>query len=227
MPRILTLHVRPRPQMKLLVRAWIPLWCAAAWLALPPMGEGGRVEAQAAQAKRHLEQRHTAVQRVLGQSPKTDAARARRDAQLDRMLKDLLDYETLSRRSLDNHWDGRSPAERERFVGLLQQLVERSYKRNLENTLDYHVRYAQAEDEADGVMVRTVARSRKNPRAPTVSIDYRLHRVEGQWRVYDVITDGVSMVQNYRSQFNRIIAREGWNGLIDRMKSKLEADEEI
>jgi phospholipid transport system substrate-binding protein len=183
--------------------------------------------AQPAQARDFLEKRHDAVIRVLRQPSKGEAAKARRDSRLDTMLANLLDYDTLSKRSLASHWDGRSAQERVEFVGLLKQLVERSYKRNLQGTLDYQVRYSDAEAESEGVLVRTVARSKKNPRAPAVSIDYRLHRVGAEWRVYDVITDGVSMVRNYRNQFNRIIDREGWSGLIERMRAKLASQDEF
>jgi phospholipid transport system substrate-binding protein len=189
------------------------------WLAAVPAA------AQPAQAQQFIERRHAAVHRVLRADASTASARTRRDAQLDRMLSELLDYDTLSQRSLAKHWEDRSPSERKDFVALLQQLVERSYKRNLENTLGYSVRYTGAEAQDEGVLVQTVARSKKNPRAPAVSIDYRLHKVDGQWRVYDVITDGVSMVRNYRNQFNRIISKDGWSGLLERMRSKLASED--
>lgn len=183
--------------------------------------------AQSGEARQFLERRHEALMQILRNAPKTDAARARRDAKLDQMLSSLLDYEELSRRSLGPHWKRRSADERRTFTGLLEKLVERSYKRNLEQTMSYRVRYMTGQASDDGTLVRTEARSKKNPRAPAVSIDYHLHRVDGQWRVYDVVTDGVSMVRNYRNQFNRIIDDEGWSGLIERMRSKLDSSEDL
>lgn len=183
--------------------------------------------AQSVEARQFLERRHASVMKVLRNPPKTEAARARRDTKLDEMLSGLLDYQELSRRSLGSHWKKRSAQERRVFTELLEKLVERSYKRNLEQTSKYRVRYMAGQASGEGVLVRTEARSKKNPRAPTVSIDYRLHRVDGQWRVYDVITDGVSMVRNYRNQFNRIIDKEGWSGLLKRMRKKLGSDEDL
>ena len=179
-------------------------------------------EAQAADAKRFLEAKHDAVQRLLRKKPRSDAEATQREKKLESILEGLVDYEELSKQALGDHWDARSAEERAEFVSLLRQLVERSYKSNLQQTLDYQLRYGDAEAEGDTVLVRTTARSRKNRRAPEVSIDYRLRRVDGQFRVYDIITDGVSMVRNYRSQFHRIIEKDAWKGLIDRMKKKLE-----
>ena len=82
--------------------------------------------------------------------------------------------------------------------------------------------YGEAEAQGDSVIVRTEARSRTNRRAPVVAIDYRLHQLNGNWRVIDISTDGSSLVESYRRQFRRIIRREGWDGLLNRMRARLE-----
>lgn len=184
-------------------------------------------QAQEKEAQRFLQHRHDAVIHVLEQPAGGPTATKKRDAKLDQMLGNLLDYEELSRRALGAHWSEHSQQERDRFVDLLKQLVQRSYKQNLQRTLGYRVQYVGGRNGDDGVVVKTVARSRKNPRAPEVSIDYKMHRVGGQWRVYDVITDGVSMIRNYRNQFNRIIDKEGWSGLLKRMQKKLESTDDL
>lgn len=169
------------------------------------------------EAREVLKREHRAVMRLM---EKPEGARSER---LDRMVRELLDFQELSRRSLGEHWDERSSAERETFVELLRKLVQRSYTGNVERTLDYEVSYEAAEQEGDVVLVRTTARSKKNPRKPPISIDYRMAENENEWRVFDIITDGVSMVQNYREQFDKIIQEEGWDGLLSRMRSKLES----
>ena len=191
-------------------------------LGLPAPAQAQPAQAQPAQAQRFLEQRHTEVQRLLRQP-----SGERRDGRLSTILGELLDYDELSRRALSQHWEAQAPESRAAFVDLLRQLVERSYQANLENTLDYEVSYEGAEAIEGGVLVRTLARSATNRRAPAVSIEYRLHRERGQWRVFDVTTDGSSMVRSYRSQFNRIIGREGWEGLMRRMRARLEAGSEV
>ncbi len=98
---------------------------------------------------------------------------------------------------------------------------ERNYESNLERTLDYEVTYERESQRGDLTVVHTTARSRAQRRQPPVSIDYAMRRVNGTWKVVDVSTDGVSMVDNYRSQFTRIINRDGWNELIARMQRRL------
>ncbi|MBX3245632.1 MAG: ABC transporter substrate-binding protein [Myxococcales bacterium] len=175
------------------------------------------VRAQPSEAQRFLQQRNEAVMRLL-RRPQS----ASRDDELTRMLGDLLDYEELSRRSLANHWGERSEAERSEFVAILRQLVERSYRDNLQRTVSYDVRYQNTEARGDDVLVQTEARDRDNRRAPAVSIDYLVQRRGNTWKVVDLTVDaGLSMVDNYRRQFDRILRREGWSGLMERMRSRL------
>lgn len=175
-------------------------------------------------ARRYLEQKHEAVNRILRREANSDAARQRRDRQLTRILNGLLDYEGLSRAALAEHWEERSEAERERFVDLLRQLVERNYQGNLERILDYEISYDDETRRGDRTIVTTSARSRTERRQPPVEIEYTLVRSGGDYRVVDVRTDGVSMVQNYRNQFHRIIDRDGWDELIARMERRLAED---
>ncbi len=169
-----------------------------------------------------LEHRHEEVNRVLRQPAANDAARERRSERLRVILNDLLDYQELSRRALGDHWDEHTPAEREQFVNLLRQLVQRNYEGNLERILDFQVSYDRESREGDLTVVHTEARSRTQRRQPPVAIDYAMVQRDGQWRVVDVTTDGVSMVTNYRRQFHRIITRDGWQELITRMQRRLE-----
>ncbi len=168
-----------------------------------------------------LEQRHEEVNRILRQPTANDAARQQRSERLREILNDLLDYEELSRRALGDHWQEHSEAERQQFVDLLRQLVQRNYEGNLERILDFEVTYDRESRRDDLTVVHTTARSRQQRRQPPVSIEYAMHSTGGTWRVVDVTTDGVSMVDNYRSQFHRIIARDGWSELIARMQRRL------
>jgi len=176
-------------------------------------------------ARAYLERRHDEVNRILRQDAETDAARERRSQRLTRLLNQLLDYEGLSEASLGDHWDAHSEEERARFVALLRQLVERNYEANLERILEYEVSYEDERSRGDRTLVTTSARSRTQRRQPPVEIEYTMRSVSGDWRVIDVTTDGVSMVRNYREQFDRIIERDGWDELIARMERRLEEDQ--
>lgn len=192
-------------------------WLAAT-LALAPLG--GVAAAQGG-PQALLERQHHEVSRILGEPANTDAARQQRTERVRAILNDLLDYEELSRRALADHWEEHSAAERQQFVDLLRQLVERNYEGNLEQILDFEVTYERESRRGDLTIVHTSARSREHRRQPPVAIEYAMRQTDGRWRVVDVTTDGVSMVDNYRNQFHRIIARDGWSALIARMQRRL------
>ncbi len=168
-------------------------------------------------AQRFLEARHQQVNRLLRQPPNEA-----RNRQLEQLLDGLLDYQALAQQALANHWEERTPAERQQFSDLLHELVSRSYKDNLQRTMSFEVQYLGEDTRGDSVVVHTRARSRENRRAQPVEIDYVMRRDPSGWRVLDVATDGVSLVDNYRSQFNRIIDREGFDGLLRRMQSRIQ-----
>jgi phospholipid transport system substrate-binding protein len=169
-----------------------------------------------------LEGRHDAVRGILKDDAATPSQRGERNERLAKALADLIDYEELSQRALRDHWAELSTADRREFVNLLSRLVERNYQQNLESTLDFKVRYESEETGPDGTIVHTVARSRQSGRAPEVAIDYTMVRDGQAWKVYDITTDGVSLVTNYRSQFNRIIREHGFETLLHRMQKRLE-----
>lgn len=181
------------------------------------LGTFGLGSAQAApDAAQFLKGRHATVEKILKRG-KSEA----RESALTAELSQLLDYAELSKRALRDHWGTLDDAQKAEFSRLLTQLVERSYQQNLESTLEFKVSYSAPQKRGDEVLVQTVARSTKNRRAPEVMIDYALVPVATAWRVCDIVTDGVSLVANYRSQFNRIIKKHGFDGLIERMKKKL------
>jgi phospholipid transport system substrate-binding protein len=136
----------------------------------------------------------------------------------------LLDYDTLAKDSLADHWNDRSEAERREFHTILKQLVQRNYRKNLRKTLEYAVEYRGESKAKKGYLVRTVAKNRKNPREEPISIDYVLHEVDGKWLVADIITEGSSLVNTYKSQFRRVIKKKGFDGLLKQMKAKLDQE---
>jgi phospholipid transport system substrate-binding protein len=197
-------------------RALSSILSLAFLLAIP-----GLALAQAGPATRYLHGRHDRVTEIMRRAATTDALRTTRDGEVSAILGDLLDYDELGRRSLGAHWTEQTPAEQQRFVSLLRQLVERNYRTNLEHILEFEVSYGTETTLPEGALVHTSARSRADRRQPAVEIDYSMHLVGETWRVFDVNTDGVSMVRNYQQQFSRIITEHGWAGLISRMEQRL------
>ncbi|MCB9659289.1 MAG: ABC transporter substrate-binding protein [Polyangiales bacterium] len=193
------------------------LLLAAATLLFASQGPGvAFAQADPAEAQAFLTSRHDALRQLFAQRPS-----AARNERLSAMVSELLDLEELSRLALRDHWESRTPEQRAEFVSLLRRLVQEQYERNLERTMNYTVTYDGADVRGQVVTVRTLARSGTNGRAPAVSIDYQMKKVGNVWRVFDIATDGVSLVRNYRTQFNRIITRDGWDALIARMRDRL------
>lgn len=138
---------------------------------------------------------------------------------IEKAFDAVLDYEKLGRESLNAHWDKLTPEERAEFQGVLRQLVRNAYRRNLRKTLDYEVTYKSEKKSADQQSTQVSTTASKANEA--VQVEYVLHQVNGGWRIYDIVTEKVSLVSTYRSQFNRIIKKDGFRGLMDRMKKKL------
>jgi phospholipid transport system substrate-binding protein len=140
---------------------------------------------------------------------------------IESIFDEMLDYDSLARSSLQDQWDTLTEAQRKEFRDVLKQLVQRAYRKNLDKTANYDVRFEGESKAKDGFVVKTVATHRSNARDEPVSIDYVVHRVDGAWRVNDIVTEGSSLVTNYRRQFSRVIKKDGFDELMRRMKKKL------
>ena len=175
------------------------------------------VPARAAEsAQDFIQSRQSQVTQLVRQAPG-----AQRDKQVAAVLDGMIDYDELAKRSLAAHWGDLSDAQRKEFTDILRGLVRRNYERNIKNILDYRVEYLGEETGSDGVVVRSRASSASNKREEPISIDYQLMKAASGWRVVDVVTEGSSLVNNYRNQFHRIIQKDGYDVLVRRMKEKL------
>jgi phospholipid transport system substrate-binding protein len=174
-------------------------------------------DARAAEAPvAFVKSKQTQVAALLRQPPS-----ASREKRLAGVLDSMIDYDQLARQAMASHWDGLTTAQRKEFTELLKELVRRSYERNIKGILDWRVEYLGEDSDPNGVTVHTRATSKTNTREEPISIDYKLVEVSDNWRVYDIVTEGSSLVGNYRSQFNRIYQKDGYQGVIRRMKSKI------
>jgi phospholipid transport system substrate-binding protein len=133
----------------------------------------------------------------------------------------MLDYQTLAEGSLGSEWAARSDAEKAEFSELLKQLVRKAYERNLKKTLGFNVEYVSETPKGNAIVVSTKAVSKKNAREEPVEIKYVMAEKKGAWVVQDIITEDVSLVSSYRSQFTKIVKKDGFPTLIKKMKDKL------
>lgn len=138
------------------------------------------------------------------------------------VVNGFIDFEELARRSLGKHWEKRTPAERAEFVEILAELIERNYVKQLRGNLGYKLEYRDQKVDGDKAHVVTVVKVTKDGRTEEVTVEYKMRKTKRGWMAYDVITDDVSVVRNYRSQFNRIITRDSYEELVKKMRRKLE-----
>ena len=138
------------------------------------------------------------------------------------LFDEMLDYPALSEGSLGTEWAARTDAEKAQFSDLLKQLVRKGYERNLKKILNFNIDYVTEEAaDAGAVMVKTKAKSKTDAREEPVEIVFKLAQKGGTWRVQDIVTEGVSLVSSYRSQFTKIVKKDGFPTLIQKMKDKL------
>ena len=158
---------------------------------------------------------------------KREGRQGERRAAIRRLANEIFDFSETARRSLGQHWQARTPAEREQFVRLYADLLERSYIGKIELYSGERILFVGDTIERDQATVRTRLQTKAGTEIP---VDYRMHRVGDRWLTYDVAIEGVSMVANYRAQFNKIIQASGYGSLVSKLTEKqeqgLEADRE-
>ena len=140
-----------------------------------------------------------------------------RRAAVRKIANDIFDFSETARRSLGRHWQGRTPAERDEFVQLFSDLLERSYISKIETYGGEKIAYNGDSVEGDQAKVQTKLVTKGGGEIP---IEYRMHKVGDRWLVYDVVIEGVSLVANYRTQFNKIIQTSSFKELMNKMKNK-------
>jgi phospholipid transport system substrate-binding protein len=152
---------------------------------------------------------------------KESTGKARRAA-VRKIANDIFDFSETAKRSLARHWPPRTPAEREEFIALFADLLERSYISKIEVYGGEKIGYLGETIDGDLATVRTKIVTKQQTEIP---IDYRMLRSE-KWLVYDIIIEGVSLIANYRTQFNKIITTSSYQELVKKMKTKQEEFDE-
>jgi phospholipid transport system substrate-binding protein len=140
-----------------------------------------------------------------------------RRTEVRKIAESIFDYPDTARRALGPHWNARSPQEQQEFSKLFADLLDRAYVSKIELYQGERVRYVGETVDSEEATVKTVIATKKSSEIP---VDYRMHLRDGRWLVYDVIIEGVSLVSNYRTQFNKIVQTESYNALVQRLRAK-------
>ena len=126
-----------------------------------------------------------------------------------KLVNKMLDFDALCKDSLGKHWETRTEAELKDFTVTLKALIEQNIVKRLKSTKGNAVEYQSEKVKGNTATVVTLVRDGDGPRAAEIEIAYKMKKKGKSWIVVDMDTDGVSLVSNYRSQFNKLIKKEG------------------
>jgi phospholipid transport system substrate-binding protein len=163
------------------------------------------------------QQIQSAVERVttILKDPKLQADAKRQE--LREAVYPKFDFTEMAKRSLGNHWQRRSPEEQQEFVKLFTDMIENAYMSNLEAYQGEKVVIAGEKQDKEYAEVNTKIVSKKGEE---FTVNYKLRQAGSDWKIYDVVIENISLVNNYRSQFNRVIAQSSFDELFRKMKDR-------
>ena len=148
---------------------------------------------------------------------KPEAKAAERRAAIRRLASDIFDIDEIARRTLGRHWKVLTGAERAEFVQAFGDLLRRSYFMKIDGQSVEKIALVGEAIDDDQAIVRTTIKTRQGTEIP---VDYHMTRRGDRWRAYDVAIAGVSLVANYRSQFERIIQKTSYQQLVKQVREK-------
>jgi len=148
---------------------------------------------------------------------KGDDKRAERRATVRKIAIEVFDVNETARRALGRHWAARTPAEREEFVQLFTDLLDRTYVTRIDQYGGEKVKFVGETVDGDNALVKTKIVTKQGTEIP---VDGRLLRRNDKWLIYDISIEGVSLVANYRAQFDKIITKSSYAELVRQLKDK-------
>jgi len=163
-----------------------------------------------------LKQSVDQVVKILSDPALREKPEARHD-QVRKVAENIFDYPDTARRSLGQHWNGRTPEQQQEFVKLFADILDRAYVSKIDLYQGERVQYTGETIDGNEATVKTMIAAKQGSDIP---VDYRMHMKNGRWAVYDVIIEGVSLVSNYRTQFNKVIQTESYDALVQRLRAK-------
>jgi phospholipid transport system substrate-binding protein len=178
-----------------------------------------------AQAGEPLDLVRTAVDKAIQtlKDPKLQSQDKKKE-RIDRLreaLNPIFDYEEMAKRALGAHWRRRTPAEQEEFVKLFRDFLERIYSDKVDLYGGEKVRFGRELIDKDFAQVESTI---IKPKGEELAVIYKLRQLNGQWKVYDAVVENISIVNNYRSQFDRIISSSSYEELVKRLQEKAGQD---
>lgn len=158
------------------------------------------------------------VQAVLQDSrfKGADKQKERRE-QIRQIISTRFDFPEMAKRSLGSYWQRGSSEEQQQFTKLFTELLERSYADQIESYDGEKIVYGRENVSQNQAEVDTKIVTKKGEE---IAVSYKLQNASGDWKVYDVVIENISLVNNFRSQFNRILAKASFAELLQKLQSK-------
>ena len=154
---------------------------------------------------------------VLNQAKVAKKDKTETIGRLKTIVYPLFDFTEMARRSLASYWKKLDAQQQNTFVAAFTELLEKTYADRIDLYEGQKVAYTGETIDAQYATVNTKVTG-KNGQA--FAADYKLHRIDGSWKIYDIVVEGISLVNNYRAQFSRVIARSSFEDLIKSMQQK-------
>lgn len=195
--------------MCLAALAYVLVWCLAAGASSP----GGEIPTEA--VRKTVDQ----ILRILEDPAlKNPTKHAQRRRMLEDIAAERFDYAEMSKRVLGAYWKPLTEAQRKEFVEVYKGFLSDKYAGRIDDYVGrkQDVGYLSERIEGSYAEVRTELRSDKT----NLPMDYRLLLKDGRWSAYDIIVDGVSLVSNYRSQFQKIIRERSYEELVKKLRER-------
>lgn len=163
-----------------------------------------------------IRHRNETIQKILKQAgDKVDDATRER---LKDIINNIIDFKELARLALGKYWKERTEKEKAEFVDVFRKLIRNSSVKKLEIYRADRIEYKPAVIKGDKATVTTIAyKGRKS-----VEIVYKMHKVNGQWKVYDMVIDGLSTARSYRDSFYKQIAKSSYQEMYNKLVKRLE-----
>ena len=173
---------------------------------------------------------HHGLDQVIAVFQKTNVSLAARREELRRLAEHNFDFTDMAKSVLGYHWRSLSPEQRSSFVPLFTSFIENAFLSKLQ---DYTVQRIQQESRVatitylresfDGPDYAEVFTDLSIPeQKDPLHVTYLMHRTGGTWRIYDVTIDAISIVGNYRNQFDRVLNNQGYDQLVAIMRAKIQ-----
>jgi phospholipid transport system substrate-binding protein len=148
--------------------------------------------------------------------PASGQATPRATAELQAAVMRIVDTEAMARAALGKKWDDQPKAEQKRFLKAFDARLRQAITQEIDFFNSSKIDYQPERPVGDATEVPT----QMTAKGDTTEVDYRLRKEASGWRIVDIVVDGVSTTENYRSSFGKVIAKEGWDGLIGRLEKK-------